>query len=278
MKAKRKANPSGVRIVHNKLLGGWYVVRGPHQTPLSGRFNSKEEAQAYLRKKNPAPENSKKSFFGMRVRIQKFNADTWIESEEAAYPKGGKTRDGEARVDNPAGRLVKIKAGVSDTYFTIPATAIEGKQKIAGYLTVDSETLVFHGRKKNPFFEKGDMLTITGHKSGPRKGLSYPNGRVIALESGAAGGWDVYYGKTESTGKETSFYGFSVGRIVPHGGFFRKKNPASKKSRSLSVPETHQLKIARDTLKMHPAAVIVMGGPSHAEARAIIARLTGKRK
>jgi len=60
--------------------------------------------------------------------------------------------------------------------------------------------------------------------------------------------------------------------------YLRKKNPARKKSRSLSVPETHQLKIARDTLKMHPAAVGVMGGPSHAEARAIIARLTGKRK
>lgn len=39
---------SDVRIVHNKLLGGWYVVRGPHQTPLNGRFNSKEEAQAWL--------------------------------------------------------------------------------------------------------------------------------------------------------------------------------------------------------------------------------------
>jgi hypothetical protein len=37
-----------VRIVYNRLLGGWYVVRGPHQTPLSGRFNSKEEAQASL--------------------------------------------------------------------------------------------------------------------------------------------------------------------------------------------------------------------------------------
>lgn len=41
-------NPSGVRIVHNKLLGGWYVVRGPHQTPLNGRFDSKAEAQAWL--------------------------------------------------------------------------------------------------------------------------------------------------------------------------------------------------------------------------------------
>lgn len=39
---------SDVRIVHNKLLGGWYVVRGSADTPLSGRFNSKEEAQQWL--------------------------------------------------------------------------------------------------------------------------------------------------------------------------------------------------------------------------------------
>jgi len=45
---RTKKNPSGVRIVHNKLLGGWYVVRGPHQTPLNGRFNSKAEAETYL--------------------------------------------------------------------------------------------------------------------------------------------------------------------------------------------------------------------------------------
>lgn len=42
-------NPrSDVRIVHNRLLGGWYIVRGPHQTPLGGRFNSKAEAQAHM--------------------------------------------------------------------------------------------------------------------------------------------------------------------------------------------------------------------------------------
>ena len=40
-----------VRIVYNKLLGGWYVVRGPHQTPLSGKFATKAEAQASLRGK-----------------------------------------------------------------------------------------------------------------------------------------------------------------------------------------------------------------------------------
>lgn len=38
----------GIKIVFNKLLGGWYVVRGPHQFPLAGRFDSKAEALAYL--------------------------------------------------------------------------------------------------------------------------------------------------------------------------------------------------------------------------------------
>lgn len=48
-------NPRGPRIVYNRLLGGWYVVVGPHQTPLNGRFNSKAEAQAWLsgRRTNP---------------------------------------------------------------------------------------------------------------------------------------------------------------------------------------------------------------------------------
>ncbi len=44
---------SKVRIVHNKLLGGWFVVRGPHQTPLGGKFESKEAAQAWLERKKP---------------------------------------------------------------------------------------------------------------------------------------------------------------------------------------------------------------------------------
>ncbi len=46
---KGRSNPrGGPRIVYNKLLGGWYVVVGPHQSPLNGRFNSKAEAQAWL--------------------------------------------------------------------------------------------------------------------------------------------------------------------------------------------------------------------------------------
>ena len=41
-----------VRIVHNKLLGAWFVVRGPHQSPLGGPHASKADAQAWLDRRN----------------------------------------------------------------------------------------------------------------------------------------------------------------------------------------------------------------------------------
>jgi hypothetical protein len=37
-----------VRILYSPLLGGWYIVRGPHQTPISGRFDSRAAALAHL--------------------------------------------------------------------------------------------------------------------------------------------------------------------------------------------------------------------------------------
>ena len=33
-----------MKVVYNAILGGWYIVRGAHQTPISGRFDSKEAA------------------------------------------------------------------------------------------------------------------------------------------------------------------------------------------------------------------------------------------
>jgi hypothetical protein len=38
-----------VRIVHNRLLGGWFIVRGAHQTPLGGRFDTRAAALAHLK-------------------------------------------------------------------------------------------------------------------------------------------------------------------------------------------------------------------------------------
>jgi hypothetical protein len=45
----------------------------------------------------------------------------------------------------------------------------------------------------------------------------------------------------------------------------------------LSTPERHQLAIARKTLTLSIAGAMILGGPTHAEARAIILRLTGTR-
>ncbi len=46
--------------------------------------------------------------------------------------------------------------------------------------------------------------------------------------------------------------------------------------RELSVPQKHQLRVAWQTLQMPDAIAAVMGGPTKAEAREIIKRLTGK--
>ena len=52
----------------------------------------------------------------------------------------------------------------------------------------------------------------------------------------------------------------------------KHKSTGKKWERKLSVPDRHQLRIARETLKLHDAMVAVMGGPSKAEAREIIRR------
>jgi hypothetical protein len=39
-----------IRVVFNRILNGWYIVRGVHQTPIGGRFDSKELALAHLKR------------------------------------------------------------------------------------------------------------------------------------------------------------------------------------------------------------------------------------
>jgi len=43
----------------------------------------------------------------------------------------------------------------------------------------------------------------------------------------------------------------------------------------LSLPDTHQLRIARRTMKLHCVGAAIMGGPNHFESASIIYRLTG---
>ena len=42
-----------MKVIYNGLLGGWYIVRGAHQTPIGGRFDTREQALTHLRRRNP---------------------------------------------------------------------------------------------------------------------------------------------------------------------------------------------------------------------------------
>lgn len=57
----------------------------------------------------------------------------------------------------------------------------------------------------------------------------------------------------------------------------RRGNPRRGKYAILTVPEQHQLRIAKDTLKLADAMVGVMGGMTKAEARAIVRRYLGEK-
>jgi hypothetical protein len=64
-------------------------------------------------------------------------------------------------------------------------------------------------------------------------------------------------------------YSFAVGPL--------KLNPRRHHvGTTLSVPEQHQLRVARRTLELSDVGALVLGGPTKAEAREIIRRLTGR--
>jgi len=47
--------------------------------------------------------------------------------------------------------------------------------------------------------------------------------------------------------------------------------------KQLSIPDKHQLRIARSTMKMSDIGASIMGGMNKDEAREVILRLTGKK-
>lgn len=72
------------------------------------------------------------------------NKGTWIDPEEKAYPNGAMHRKGKALFDE---KLISFKAGIPDTFFSIPAkTIIEGKT-VNGWISCDDNILVFHANK-----------------------------------------------------------------------------------------------------------------------------------
>lgn len=49
-----------------------------------------------------------------------------------------------------------------------------------------------------------------------------------------------------------------------------------KRERELSVPERHQLKVARGSMSKHCTVLAILGGPNHYQAVGIIQELTSQ--
>lgn len=77
-----------------------------------------------------------------KITMQNFDNGTALESENAAYPHGGRTRKGIAKFKD--GKLRRVYAGIPDTYFSIPANARVNGKYVSGFLSVDADTLTFH--------------------------------------------------------------------------------------------------------------------------------------
>lgn len=67
---------------------------------------------------------------------------TYLESEAAAGPEGKMRRRGKARF--PDGKLRKVKAGIPDTFFSIPAVTKAEGQKVKGFLMIEGGELRFY--------------------------------------------------------------------------------------------------------------------------------------
>ena len=67
--------------------------------------------------------------------------DTWLDPEEYAYPAGSLRQSRRycgARC--PDGKIRRVKVGVPDTFFSIPATARVSGRTVAGFVSVSDST------------------------------------------------------------------------------------------------------------------------------------------
>lgn len=67
--------------------------------------------------KEPKPRSG--VFYGMRSWPLGFGMGTWLEPEEITYPNGAMVRRARA-VNAETGRLVVVRCGIADTFFSIP--------------------------------------------------------------------------------------------------------------------------------------------------------------
>ena len=85
--------------------------------------------------KTPQPRQGR--YLGMAIVNVEFPDGTWLEGEEFCYPSGGMKRRAYAHCAD--GQLRLFKAGIPDTFFSIPASG----QGMKGFLSTDDTGLKF---------------------------------------------------------------------------------------------------------------------------------------
>jgi hypothetical protein len=160
----------GARIVQSNLLGGWFVVKGPQQTPISGKFNSKPEAEEWLKRVGSKQiENAQK--FASR--------DTWYhDSQVNGYYilRGAVGDDGRWLVRNGRYDIVKTAGSKAEAVSFAKQSKFGGasQQQIAAdakYGTL--EQLAKAGFKKTSTGSNGWTEYWTNKKTGEEYKVEY---------------------------------------------------------------------------------------------------------
>lgn len=91
-----------------------------------------------------------------RGKVIECERDTWIEDECVCYLRGGKCRKGRAR-HRDTGELVAFRAGLPDTYFSVPCRG-------GGYVYSEDEVLMY---APPPVRAGLDLVLELGQEDGP---------------------------------------------------------------------------------------------------------------
>lgn len=145
------------------------------------------------------------------------------------------------------------------------AVELVGTSRMQDALDHPAKWIVIGQLRDNPgivdAIRAGDRVTIV-NRFGQKQ-----TGRAVMRSS--HGGWVLNLGGAHGTPGLAD-----ESNIVKVSPAKQRKNPRGK-YRILTVPEQHQLRIAKDTLRMSDAGARIMGGMTKGEARAMIRRFLG---
>lgn len=198
-----RSNP-GPRVVYNRLLGGWYVVTGPHQTPIGGRYASREAAQA--------------SLFGPRPARRRYCSDRYPAHDPGGCPDcaTGNPEPSTARFR----ALVRYASGLRPrswgTYAAQYGDWLMGKgplpRRPEGMDSATSDRILAAVAR---IYDVRDTNPRARHERAPRGGravLIYPEGRLTGSWYGRHRNGGLY--KHRFTHQHAAIYGLPDGSII----------------------------------------------------------------